>query len=291
MRNPEPKETWCGPKGGRKSDHKIWRPFSGPLGDSAIKTALAILNSLMTYLQTAAYIEFNPFSLVRHKNKIKDQLQSNQFTIEERILDDREWRAILMSLEEQPDSNELEIAKKERLIFLLTILYFLGLRIDELARSQWANFRKQHNKWWFFVLGKGGRLGKIPVNSQLLQAIIKFRHSQGLAPLPLEHENKPIISSLSKPEQALTTRHMSNLLKSLAIKAAQKFSHQPQVMKKLLRFSPHWLRHLSASRQDLAGIAFTNIKQNLRHQNEQTTRLYVHAHDDQRHLEMEKLSF
>jgi integrase len=82
---------------------------------------------------------------------------------------------------------------------------------------------------------------------------------------------------------------MSNILKALAIKAADKFAKDSPSYEKLLRFSPHWLRHLSASRQDLAGISFTNIMSNLRHQNESTTRLYVHAEDHVRHQEMEKL--
>ncbi len=84
---------------------------------------------------------------------------------------------------------------------------------------------------------------------------------------------------------------MSNLIKELAKQAAQYFLNEPQIQQKLLRFSPHWLRHLSASAQDLAGISFTHIKHNLRHQNEQTTRQYVHAHDDERHQDMEKLKF
>ncbi len=51
LQNPEPREGWCGPKGGRKAlGDKNWYPFAGPLGSSAIKTALAILNSLMSYL-------------------------------------------------------------------------------------------------------------------------------------------------------------------------------------------------------------------------------------------------
>src|SRR5689334_12232100 len=44
LQNPEPRERWCGPKGGRKVlGDKAWYPFAGPLGSSAIKTSLAIL--------------------------------------------------------------------------------------------------------------------------------------------------------------------------------------------------------------------------------------------------------
>lgn len=287
LQNPEPRERWCGPKGGRKAlGNKNWYPFAGPLGASAIKTSLAILNSLMSYLVDARYADFNPFMLMRRKTRFQDKFVLQNLAIQERILGPREWQVVIQALNSYPHN-----AKKERLTFLVTILFLLGLRIDELARATWAQFRQINQKWWFFVQGKGDRLGKIPVNTELLHAVITYRHAQGKSPLPSELDTSPVISSLSDPNRGLGTRQMSNLIKELAHHAAALLSHEPQIQQKLLRFSPHWLRHLSASAQDLAGISFTHIKHNLRHQNEQTTRQYVHAYDDERHQDMEKLKF
>ncbi|MCA9506837.1 MAG: site-specific integrase [Myxococcales bacterium] len=290
LKNPQPFEKWCGPKGGRS--HKgIWKPFSGPLGESAIRCALAILNSMMGYLVDAGYVSFNAFALIRRKSRLKEKLVSNRFSIEERILSQEEWRVFLQTMRDYPENNSHEVKKKQRLIFLVTILYFLGLRIDELAQSTWANFRQLNGKWWFFVRGKGDKLGKIPINRNLWQAVIKFRLSLAMSPIPHEEDYLPIIPSLSSPQKTLTTRQMSNLLKELALKAALQLKGNPHSAKKMEKFSPHWLRHLSASRQDLAGVSFTHIKENLRHSNEQTTRHYVHAFDDKRHEEMEKFNF
>lgn len=287
LKNPEPRERWCGPKGGRKAlDNKNWYPFAGPLSSSATKTSLAILNSLMSYLVDARYAEFNPFVLMRRKTRFQDKFALQGLAIQERILGPREWEAIIQALNSYPDDP-----KKERLTFLVTILFLLGLRIDELARASWSQFRQINQKWWFFVQGKGDRMGKIPVNQELLHAIITYRYAQGKSPLPTELDMSPIICSLSDSNVGLGTRQMSNLIKELANKAAEYFPNEVHIQKKLLRFSPHWLRHLSASAQDLAGISFTHIKHNLRHQNEQTTRQYVHAYDDERHKDMEKLKF
>lgn len=291
LKNPQPYEKWCGPKGGRKQKAEQWRPFSGPLSESAIRTSLAILNSFMGYLLEAGYVRFNAFALVRKKNRFNDSFQSTRFSIEERILSESEWQALLDTMHAMSEEDEEARHKKQRLIFLLSILYFLGLRIDELAHARWSNFRNLNGKWWFFIRGKGDKLGKIPVNQHLWQAVIKFRHQLGLSIIPKEEESLPLIPSLGDRTQALSSRQMSNLLKELAIKTSLQFNDQPHVKKKLERFSPHWLRHLSASRQDLAGIAFTHIKENLRHQSEQTTRHYVHAYDDERHKDMEKLDF
>lgn len=290
LKKPEPYEKWCGPKGG-KSGSDSWRPFSGPLGENAIRCALTILNSMMSYLLEAGYVEFNPFSLVRRKSRLKNKLDEHRFSIEERILTEDEWRAFLNVLYNLAEDTNEERQKKHRVIFLVSILYFLGLRIDELAHATWSNFRKLNGKWWFFVRGKGDRLGKIPVNHHLWQAVMKFRHQLGKAIIPHEQDDTPLIPSFTQPGKGLTARHMSNLLKEIAQRTAQSLQEHPESAEKLKRFSPHWLRHLSASRQDLAGISFTHIKENLRHQNEQTTRHYVHAFDDQRHKDMEKFDF
>lgn len=287
LKNPMPKEKWCGSRR-RKGAHGPWYPFAGPLSDSAIKTAMASLNSLMTYLVEARYLDFNPFTLVKSKNRFRPKADQRAFEVHERILEDGEWKALLDTIEEEPADDAMMKYKKDRLRFLFKILFFLGLRIDELCRATWQDCKKIDGLWWFFVLGKGNRLGKIPINSQLLQEIMSYRHALEKAPMPRADDPSPLIARFNS-QKALSVRQMSNLIKDIAIKTAQKFPEGSPSHRKLLRFSPHWLRHLSASKQDQAGISFTNIKSNLRHQNEQTTRIYVHAYDTDRHREMEKL--
>lgn len=286
LKNPQPKEQWCGPRR-KKLNDETWYPFAGPLSESAIKTAMAALNSLMNYLMNARYLDFNPFILVKNKS-IKSNLDEQALQVQERILEPLEWQAILTALEQEPQDTPSAIFKKNRLRFLIELLFFLGLRIDELHHASWHDCRKIDGLWWFFVRGKGGKLGKIPINSHLMQSMVFYRHYLGLPPVP-NGEAIPLIAGLNRSEEALTVRQMTYLIKDIATKAANQFAIGSISNQKLKRFSPHWLRHLSASYQDQAGISFTNIKSNLRHQNEQTTRIYVHAHDNHRHQEMEKL--
>ncbi len=42
--------------------------------------------------------------------------------------------------------------------------------------------------------------------------------------------------------------------------------------------------------QDSAGIKFTDLKENHRHESGETTHRYIHAIDDDRHHDMQKLS-
>ena len=290
--NPAPKELWCGKKNGRgqKRGSASWRPFTGPLNTATKMTALSILESLFTYLTDARYLSFNPFSLIR-KRKFNRNHQEVVFKIQERILEIDEWHSLLDTLKNLPDEQLNEKHEKQRLQFLVTVLYFLGLRINELATHSWNAFRKIDDKWWFYVLGKGDKLAKIPVNDTLLRAIIEYRAFLKLPPLPKIDDVTPIVSTMDNLQKPISARHMNKLLKKLALATAKKYLHQPEKANKLKKFSAHWLRHLSASMQDRAGISFKHIRSNLRHENDDTTRLYVHAMDDERHDDMQKLQF
>ncbi|MBB71645.1 MAG: hypothetical protein CMF50_04550 [Legionellales bacterium] len=46
--------------------------------------------------------------------------------------------------------------------------------------------------------------------------------------------------------------------------------------------APFWLRRLSAAMQDRAGIPFAHVRSNLRHESDETTRVYGHANDKER---------
>ena len=195
------------------------------------------------------------------------------------------------NLESLPEATAREKYEKERLHFLITLLYFTGLRINELTTHTWGAFRKVQYDWWFWVIGKGDKLGKIPVNDELLQTIIRYRTHLGCSSaLPQPDETNPIIASTNK-NKALTPRHINKLLKKLALLTIKlHFYDRPEKAEKLRKFSAHWLRHFSASMQDRAGMQFKHIRANLRHENDETTRRYVHAWDKERHEEMKKLS-
>jgi site-specific recombinase XerD len=289
--DPQPRELWCGKKGGRKQKrgHPDWRPFSGPLTAATKMTALSIIDSLFTYLTDARYLAFNPFSLIRKRRLIHTNNHDHAFKVHERILEPDEWHALLETLEKLPDKELKEKQEKERLRFLLAILYFLGLRINELATHTWNAFRKMDDRWWFFVRGKGDKLAKIPVNDELLRAVIYYRVFLKRSPLPDVNEKLPIVTMLDKNNIGISARQMNKLLKKLSLEAAKIFMTQPEKERKLKKFSAHWLRHLSASMQDRAGISFKHIRSNLRHENDETTRLYVHDFDRDRHSDMQKL--
>lgn len=287
--DPQPREKWCGKVKGNRSARggNDWRPFTGPLSHTAKMTAMSVLDSLFNYLVDACYLSFNPLLLMRRRTR-RSPLVSSAINLEERILTLEEWHAMLDVMENLPENTIEARHEKERLIFIIIILYFLGLRVSELISHSWNAFRKIEDEWWFYVYGKGDKVGRIPVNEGLLRAIVRYRAFLKKAPYPTSNETESLITSF-RTRDALTARHINKLLKKLALETGKKFRNKPDTVLKFKKFSAHWLRHLSASMQDRVGISFKHIRANHRHENDETTRRYVHALDHERHEDMQKL--
>ncbi len=289
--DPQPQEKWCGARRGRGSRRgdPTWRPFTGPLSHQAKMTAISAIDSLFHYLVDARYLTFNPISLIRKKRFAVKNPLSDEFALYERILTIEEWHTMLDTLDAYPECTLSEKNEKARLKFLIAILYLLGLRVSELAAHSWHAFRKIEDQWWFYVLGKGDKRARIPVNNELLRYMIEYRAFLKKMPYPTVDETGPLIASFTTGK-AITPRQINKLLKKLALKTAEKFIDQPAKEKKLKKFSAHWLRHLSATMQDRAGVSFKHIRANHRHENDETTRRYVHAIDRERHEDMQRLT-
>ncbi len=287
----KPPKRWCATVGEiRVSGHgrHRWRPFLGPLSDSARDTALRVVNSLMNYLVDAAYLRANPLRLIKQRSKFNIKSDEYKYQVWSKILDDAEWEALQQALDELPEDNAYEIDNKKRTQFIFSCLYLLGLRISELAASTWNAFRFHQGAWWFFVRGKGDKLGHIPVNEQLLNYVKSYRKYLGKTAVPSESDSTYLIVS-KKTSQPLSIKQMYTLVKAVARNAALKFEEGSISRQKLEKLSPHSLRHLSASHQDKLGIPMNIIQENLRHSSINTTKIYVHADDEARHKEMEKM--
>lgn len=285
LQNPQPRDLWCGKVGGRGSKRGTvnWKPFVGSLSDTSLNTALTIINTLLAYLVNAGYLRINPLALLKKRSQFYEQgKEAKKMHVHARTLTEEEWQAILHTLNEMPERSANEKLEKSRLKFIIAMLYFLGLRVGELTSHTWGAFQKTDNNWWFIVKGKGNKWGKIPVNDSLLHEISSFRAVLQMPLYPSPEEETPLVPSW-RHANGLSARHINYLLKKLAARTANlQFAMNFEKQAKLSQFSAHWLRHLSASHQDRAGIPLTQIRANHRHEKFETTKLYVHADDKER---------
>ena len=247
-----------------------------------------VLQSLMNYLLTSQYVQFNPLKLLKLKSNYQTDVEDQKYQVWSRMLEADEWEALQQALNDLPEKTQKEIGDKIRTQFLFGLFYFLGLRVNEVAEHTWRAFQYKDEQWWFFVKGKGGKLGHIPVHHKLLKLAKIYRIHLGKTILPESNEEDPLI--VSHQNKAIQKRQIYNIVKKMGLLASKIFPEEPHKAEKLKRLSPHWLRHLCASHQDKAGINLTMIKENMRHSSAQTTQIYMHGEDKERHNAIQKMN-
>lgn len=287
----QPPKEWCITRkelGEGRESHK-WRPFLGPVSQSGFNLAVRVLNSMLSFLVDANYLKFNPIKLTSKLKNFAQTLEAQKYNVWARMLEEDEWQAIQRALDTMPEEDTKQISNKIRTQFLFAMLYFLGLRIHELVSHSWSSFRYLEGRWYFFVKGKGGKLAHIPVHDQLLSFVKIYRIHLGKSPLPEVDDAEWLLVSkrLKKP---FTIRRLFGLVKDIGKVAAQEFVDNPPKYKKLLRLSPHWLRHLLASHLDKAKVPALTIQSIMRHSSLDITNIYMHAEESLKYQEIQKLT-
>jgi len=295
--NPQPAEIWCGPKKAKNGKRYSagWKPFVGSLSPSTKVATFSVLNSLFNFLVDGQYLIHNPMRIIKRQIKHKRMPEENAWKIKERIIDFEQFDAMLNVIEKFPDTTLKETYLKTRLFFMVVTLYKSGLRVSELKKHGMSDFKKEWDyeyqklRWWLFVVGKGNKLRKIPVDEEWLEALAAYRRIRNLPDLPEEAENEPLMDTLTTG-MSMSDRRINQLLKLIAHEAAKQFEFtQPEKAKQLKKISAHWLRHYSCTVQGIVGIERIHTKTNLGHSKIETLNVYDHSLDNLRHAQAYKL--
>ena len=288
LADPQPAVYWCGGRAQRYS--AAWRPFQGPLGASSQRQALIVINALLSYLVDAGYLRGNPLSLIRRRNRTLKP-ETGEAMSQERFLDRETWEYLKTFIAALPQGTPREIEHYERVRFLFHCLYLLAPRVSELASHPMSSFREYRGHWWWFVLGKGHKRGKVPVNDEMLDALMRYRRFLRLADLPAEDDASPLLRSL-KGKKGISANMVYRLVKSTVAKAADELeASSPLRAAKLRNASTHWFRHTAVTHGDDAGIGLKYLNRSARHDKLETTAIYQHAEDALWHNEWQRHRF
>tara|TARA_R100000030_G_scaffold27083_2_gene19655 strand:- start:71 stop:1231 length:1161 start_codon:yes stop_codon:yes gene_type:complete len=286
--NPQPATYWCGPRAPRQSNN--WKPFKGPLAESSRRQSLIVINALLSYLVDAGYLRGNPLSLIRRRNKTLKP-ETGEALAQERFLDQETWGQLKAYIAALPQETDREIEHYERTRFLFHFLYLLAPRVSEVASHSMNSFREFRGKWWWFVEGKGGKRAKVPVNDEMLDALMRYRRFLRLDDLPAEDDMSPILRSI-KGDKGVSANMVYRLVKDTVNAAGQKLeSESPINGRKLRKASCHWFRHTAVTHGDDSGIGIKYIQASARHEKMETTAIYQHAEDHRWHDEWQRLRY
>jgi integrase len=275
-----PTGDWVDPARPRRGGNR--RLFDAPLSERSLHQALGIVSGLLSYLVSAGYLAGNPLALRRRTGAA-----ARRTPRVERYLDHALWDHVLASVEQWPRLTARDHQHYERSRWLIRLLYHTGLRVSEAANAKAADFYQRRGKWWLHVVGKGGTEGEVPVSTALMADLARYRVYHGLAPTPSETETAAAVMSVAgDPHKHLSPAAVYLIVKEVFRRAAEMLApNDPAGAATLQRASTHWLRHSAATHQADAGTDLRFIQKNMRHASIQTTGIYLHAEDDQRHAE------
>ncbi|MEW6679152.1 MAG: tyrosine-type recombinase/integrase [Pseudomonadota bacterium] len=280
-----PSGEWVDPALPRRGSGR--RLFEGPLSPRSVRQALGILSGLFGYLVAAGYLAGNPLALRRQRGEAK---ASRRATVE-RYLDRERWQSVLDFIETLPQETHRECQHYERVRWLFRLLYGASLRVSEAAHAKTAELSQRRGKWWLHVVGKGGGVGDVPMSDELIADWERYRRFHGLPAVPTSLDTSPLIMSVAgRTDRFLTPTAIYLVVKEVFQRAAAaREAIDPAGAATLRRASTHWLRHTSATHQADDGNDIRYIQKNLRHASIETTAIYLHAEDDQRHSETTRL--
>lgn len=293
--DPQPATLWCGPKADRTTDK--WRPFVGPLSESAVLTAMAAINSLMRYLVDAGYLAGNPLGLIRQRRRklaaesagpVQAVVTTDEAEKIERFLDEEMWQSVTRAIEQMPRFTPIESDEYERARFIGAVLYMLAPRAGELETHRMNSFREERGRWWWHVVGKGGKKARVPVADDMLQALVRYRKHLGLSAVPKRTDTTPLLVSL-KDRGPITARRLNQILKKIFAQAADLLPPESEHKREKLRAaSAHWGRHTGITAKLDSGIGERYVQKDARHSDARTTRRYIHEEEERWHDEAQK---
>lgn len=206
--------------------------------ESTRNTYKNALSSLFSFAAKTGYIERNP-ALALENIKTPDKLYS-------KVLSRAQVNQMILK----------EPSARNRLI--LKILYFTGVRVEEVSRLTTRSFQRTEAGVVMIVEGKGRKVRSIHLPEHLVQEIFDYLPSLESAYLFTTERNSFAL------HKALGTSQIFRIVKRAAERA--RLSVEP---------SPHWLRHTSATHAIEAGAPIHVVQRSLGHESISTTGKYL----------------
>ena len=285
LRNPAPRGRWVGTPSPRNSPE--WRPFAGALSPRSVAYALSVLKALFRWLSQQCYVLANPFAGV----KVRGGGTSPEL-VKARVFSAPEWSMVQTVSEGLEWSYGWQKPAAQRIRFVLDFAYGTGLRASEFVDAELGNVETDaRNDHWLHVVGKGSKIGKAAIPELSWVALNRYLSERQLPTTPAKWNPKtPLLGKLDlELSSGITGARLWAVMKRFfAVVADVVRPLNPGLAEKLVRASPHWMRHTHATHALENGAGLTTVRDNLRHASLSTTSIYLHDDDVKRAKEMGK---
>lgn len=307
----KPPKSWIGTKNvyrfiekeGKRVPNPAWRPFVASvtkaehkegitpdksgyhLSPKAIREIFTVLNSFYNTLLIDEKIIRNPIILIKQKSRY---IQTQQTEKQILRLTDEQWKFCVEAIIDMADKNSYY----ERILFIMSAMYLMYLRISEFVASErWTPamnhfYQDSEKQWWFKTVGKGNKLRTIAVSRDMLSALKKYRVSLKLSPLPSPSENSPLIPKIKGRGPIEDTRHLRKLIQECFDIATGNLRKKGNIdeANSLSSATVHWLRHTGISDDiNKRGRPLAHVRDDAGHTSVATTDRYNDVEVKKRH--------
>lgn len=244
-------EGWFTPWKGKESNLDIIEYVRALENDglkaSTIRGRVIRLRKLYEFLRLKGYRKGNPVELT-YAPKVKDHRAPKCPDVNE-----------LKRIFKQLHVKDLECLRDS---LIVSLLFYEALRVHEVVALNKGHISLMGKRLLMEVHGKGGRIDNVflfPQTEKLIKAYLKSANHVS--------NSSPLIYSLRKPEQRITTRAVRKRIDGIFKKAKVRPG-----------LSAHSLRHCHASILAAQGYPLTGVQKRLRHSSPLTTLKYYY-HD------------
>ncbi len=249
-----------------------WKPFfTDSLSGSSVRSAVAAVKSLWSYMQRIQLIGLSPWAVIVTKtNKVRSEESLRRL----RILPLKVLQDVFEFLDNTTSTRDIA---RQRWLFIFFM--FTGSRISDVVKHGTSSFETLHTgtrtTWVFNHTSKGGAFHSIPIPSLVIDELKKYRASMGKIEFPVTSEALVFNVTGRIPVTNRSTIH--NAMKSLFDKVANfvECNSGPEHAVGLRRASTHWLKHsfvklaLDVSEGDIRSVSSLS-----RHADWKTTKIY-----------------
>ncbi|RZL86630.1 MAG: site-specific integrase, partial [Variovorax sp.] len=177
----------------------------------------------------------------------------------------------------------------QRLRFVLDFWYATGLRPSEMVDARLGAIERDvQGDDWLNVVGKGSKHGKVALPLLARGALDQYLAQQRLPVTRTRWDPKiTLVPGLEEDATGITASRLWAVMRRFFRHAAQALKAvSPSTSEKLLRATPHWMRHTHATHALARGVELTTVRDNLRHASVATTPVYLHTDEIKRARQM-----
>ena len=239
-----------------------WAPFRGALSHVSCRQAIVIVASLYTWLQSAQYVQANPWLLVNQKTGDNPGVKM----LDTKALSEGAMREVIRFVDAQAPSPAVS-----RIRFILRFVEAVGLRSAELLGARLGDFAHESEGWVMQVRGKGAKNRIAAVPGQALDALQDYLAARGIGPIEAAPPAAPLLASTLDPMAPIGYQALYEHVKGWLAKAVRASNLPAGEQGKLAGATTHWLRHTFGTRAISREVPLDVIQAQMGHASIQTT--------------------